>query len=85
MLVTRSGKQVQNMPLPSDRPLNAEERDKVEREGLCIACHQHYNTPTWTNVRDKLRGVLGVEGRALTPAEHDKAVEAALLSLANGK
>ena len=73
------------MPLPADRPLNAEERDKVEREGLCIACHQHYNTPTWTNVRDKLRGVLGVEGRALTPAEHDKAVEAALLSLANGK
>ncbi len=81
-LVTRSGEQVQNMPLPKDRPLSQAQRDLAEREGLCLACHQHYNTPTWDQVRLRLRGVLEVEGRALTPAEHDRAVEAALLTLA---
>lgn len=44
-LVTRSGNQVQNMPLPEDRPLNQTERSLLEREGLCIGCHQHYGTP----------------------------------------
>jgi hypothetical protein len=81
-LVTRSGKQVQNMPLLADRPLNEAERNKAEREGSCIACHQHYNTPIWDAIRAKLRDLLDIaEGRALTPEEHDKAVEAALLSL----
>jgi hypothetical protein len=81
-LVTRSGKQVQNMPLLADRPLNEAERNKAEREGSCIACHQHYNTPIWDIIRAKLRDLLDIaEGRALTPEEHDKAVEAALLSL----
>jgi hypothetical protein len=82
MLVTRSGKQVQNMPLLKDRPLDEKQRALVEREGLCVACHQHYNTKTWDNVRKNLRAQLKVEGRALTPAEHDQAVEKALLSLA---
>ncbi len=80
-LVTRSGKQLQNMPHKEDRPLNKEERDLVEREGLCVACHKHYNTPVWDEVRERMKGLLNVEGRALTPVEHDKAVEAALLSL----
>jgi hypothetical protein len=43
--VTRDGKQIINMPLPEDRPLNEEERGVVEREGLCMGCHQYYNTP----------------------------------------
>ena len=81
-LVTRSGEQVQNMPLLKDRPLSEEQRDLVEREGLCVACHQHYNTKIWEKVRNNLRGYLKVEGRALTPEEHDKAVEAALKALA---
>lgn len=82
-LVTRSGKQVQNMPHLEDRPLNKEERDKVEREGLCVACHKHYNTPTWDRVRKNLRDNIGIpDGIALTPEQHDLAVEAAVLSLA---
>lgn len=81
-LVTRSGEQVQNMPLPQDRPLSKEQRDLAEREGICIACHQHYNSPTWDKVREKLRTLFKVGGRALTPEEHDRAVEAALLTLA---
>lgn len=84
-LVTRSGQQVQNMPLPQDRPLSKEQRDLAEREGLCVACHQHYNTRVWDQVRSRLRGVLEIEGRALTPEEHDRAVEAALFTLAGGK
>lgn len=80
-LVTRSGKQVQNMPLPQDRPLSEEERNRAEREGLCVACHKHYNTPVWESVRRRMRAVLNAQGRALTPDEHDRAVEAALLSL----
>jgi len=74
-LVTRSGKQVQNMPHKEDRPLNAAERNLVEREGLCVACHRHYNTPLWEAARQKV-------GRALTPEEHDRAVEEALKALA---
>ncbi|MES0336004.1 MAG: hypothetical protein SFH39_06545 [Candidatus Magnetobacterium sp. LHC-1] len=46
-LVTRSGIQTQNLPLLADRPLNTEERNKVEREGACVGCHKFYNTPTW--------------------------------------
>lgn len=82
-LVTRSGKQVQNMPHVEDRPLNAEERNKVEREGLCVACHKHYNTPTWENIRKTLKTKLGLkDGMALTPQQHDQAVEEALKALA---
>ncbi|MBI5477426.1 MAG: hypothetical protein HY906_01140 [Deltaproteobacteria bacterium] len=81
-LVTRSGKQTQNLPLLKDRPLNEAERNKVEREGLCVACHQHYNTPLWEAVRKKLGARLGKDGKALTPAQHDEAVSEALKALA---
>lgn len=83
-LLTRNGKQVQNMPLPKDRPLSEVERNVVEREGLCVACHKHYNTPVWDRVRARMRDVLNVKGRALKPEEHDRAVEAALLSMSGG-
>lgn len=82
-LVTRSGKQVQNMPHVEDRPLNTEERNKVEREGLCVACHKHYNTSTWDIIRKNLREKLGLpDGKAMTPEQHDLAVEEALKALA---
>ena len=85
-LVTRTGKQTQNMPHLEDRPLNEEERNKMEREGLCASCHQHYNTELWENVRKKLGKALvdengkslTEEGKALTPELHDKAVEVLL-------
>lgn len=73
-LVTRDGKQVQNMPHLEDHPLTRDQRNKVEREGLCVACHKHYNSPLWDSVRTKV-------GQALTPAQHDSIVEQALKSL----
>jgi len=73
--VTRSGKQIFNMPLPEDRPLNTEERDLVEREGLCIGCHQSYGTPEWDAIVKKY-------GRALTAEQHNRILSEALKSLA---
>ncbi len=73
-LVTRDGFQTQNMPHLEDRPLNERQRNLVEREGTCVACHKHYNTPFWEEVRKKV-------GSALTPEDHDRVVEAALKAL----
>lgn len=73
-LVTRSGKQTQNMPLPEDRPLNAEERDLVEREGLCIACHKHYKDEDWKALRDAY-------DKALTSEKHNDIMEKAVKAL----
>ena len=73
-LVLRSGKQTQNMPLPEDRPLNQEERNLVEREGICIGCHQYYGTPEWNKIIEKY-------GRAETAEQHEKIVSKAIMSL----
>jgi hypothetical protein len=73
-LVTRSGKQAQNMPLPEDRPLNHEDRNLVEREGLCVGCHQYYGTPEWERIIKKY-------GRATTAEQHEKIVSEAIKSL----
>lgn len=73
-LVTRSGKQTQNMSLPEDRPLSQEERNLVEREGLCIGCHQYYGTPDWNKIVEKY-------GRAETPEQHDRMVSEAIKCL----
>ena len=83
LVARKSGKQVQNMPHVEDRPLNAKERDKVEREGLCAACHKHYNTPTWDRIRRKLAQNFSLpNGLALTPEQHDLAVEEVLKEFA---
>ncbi|HHT9104246.1 MAG TPA: hypothetical protein ACFYD7_12765 [Candidatus Wujingus californicus] len=73
-LVVRSGKQIQNMPLPEDRPLNQEERNLVEREGTCIGCHQYYGTPEWNKIIEKY-------GRAETVEQHEEIVSKAIVSL----
>lgn len=73
-LVVRSGKQIQNMPFPEDRSLNQEERNLVEREGLCIGCHQYYGTPEWDKIIEKY-------GRAETAEQHEKMVSEAIKSL----
>jgi hypothetical protein len=73
-LVLRSGKQTQNMPLPEDRPLNQEERNLVEREGICIGCHQYYGTPEWNKIIEKY-------GKAETAEQHEEIVSKAIMSL----
>jgi len=84
-LVTRSGKQVQNMPLLRDRPLNKEERDKTEREGTCIACHKYYSSPIWEKIRKKMKATANTDGKALTPEAHDKVMEEMLKAFVNKK
>ena len=69
--VTRSGKQIINMPLPEDRPLNEEERGLIEREGLCMGCHQYYDTPGWEKIIQKY-------GRAETAEQHEQMVSEAI-------
>ncbi len=64
-LITRSGKQVNNMPLLEDRPLNSAELGHLEREGSCVACHQYYKTPDWNRMIKML-------GNAHKPELHDK-------------
>jgi hypothetical protein len=73
-MITQSGKQVFNMPLPEDRPLNSEERNLIEREGLCIGCHQSYGSPEWEAIVKKY-------GRALTAEQHNRILSEALQSL----
>ncbi|HHT9126753.1 MAG TPA: cytochrome C [Candidatus Brocadiia bacterium] len=72
-LVTREGKQTQTMSYPNIRPLNGEERNLVERNGLCIGCHQYYDTPEW----DKLKEEMGEAGTADKHSEMmSKAIQA---------
>ena len=59
------------MPLPEDRALNRGERNVTEREGLCIGCHQHYNTPGWEKIIRKY-------GRAETAEQHEQMVSEAI-------
>ena len=77
-LVTRQGKQVQTMSYKNVRPLNTAQRDLVEREGLCIGCHQHYGTPKWRDMRKRL-------GPAKTPKKHADMVSEALKALIKGQ
>ena len=72
--VTRDGKQIQNMPLIEDRPLNNNERNLVEREGLCIGCHKHYGTKEWKQIIKKY-------GRAETAEQHKRMVSEAITAL----
>ncbi|RMD53764.1 MAG: hypothetical protein D6828_04985, partial [Nitrospirae bacterium] len=73
-LITRSGKELQNMPLLEDRPLNKKERALVEREGLCIGCHQYNGTEGWHKI-------IETYGRAETPKQHDEIMSEAIKSL----
>ena len=73
-LVTRDGKQVQTMTYPNVRPMNNAERNLTEREGLCIGCHQHYNTPQWAAVKKRF-------GAATTAQQHADMVSRALRAL----
>ena len=72
------GKAIQNMPHKEDRPLNKAERDNLEREGLCIACHKLYSDEDW----EYIKKAYTKEGKgALTPQDHDEIVERALKAL----
>ncbi len=70
--------QVQNMPLPADRPLDRAKRLKVEREGVCASCHRFTGTKTWKEIVRRY-------GRAATPEEHDLIMQRAVEALSGPK
>ena len=72
-VVTREGKQLQTVGhhWPDSRPLNQEQRDNMERVGVCIGCH--FNFPEKTAAiaeRDKMGRMVG-KG-PITDVEHEK-------------
>ncbi len=73
-LVTKEGKQVQTMSYPNIRPLNNDERNLVERNGLCIGCHQYYDTPEWDKLREEM-------GKAGTADKHNEMMSRAIQAL----
>jgi hypothetical protein len=73
-LVTREGETVQTMTYEAVRPMNNAERNLVEREGLCIGCHQHYGTPEWEALLQRV-------GAASTTEEHADRMSRAIQAL----
>ncbi len=73
-LVTRQDKQVQTMTYKHVRPMGPGRRRLVEREGLCIGCHQHYGTPEWDALRERV-------GPARTTREHAEMMDKAVRTL----
>ena len=73
-LITREGEQVQTMTYKNVRPMDPSERHLVEREGLCIGCHQLYGRPEWDALRERV-------GAARTPQEHAERMSEAIQAL----
>ncbi len=70
-LVTREGGALKKLVDPGEGPLRPEQRDHAERQGVCLACHRLNGSKEWAAVKAKL-------GAAVTPAQHDQAVQAIL-------
>jgi hypothetical protein len=68
-MVTREGQQLRHLADQGEHPLTLEQRDAVEREGVCLACHKHAGEPAWAEVMRRL-------GPAKTPEAHGRAIEA---------
>ncbi|RVU36418.1 cytochrome C [Hwanghaeella grinnelliae] len=78
-IVTRDGKQLVTVGShwPLTGPLSQEVREKIERTGLCMGCHQNMtNDQLWSAVNNP---------RFATNKEHQEVMDQALHSLAGGK
>ena len=66
-IVTPEGEQLMTVGShwPLSRPLNNEERNRIERIGVCMGCHQNMANATFWN-----DGVIATYGAALTNDEH---------------
>ncbi len=65
VLLTEDGRQTQTMSYnPPVGPLDKSSRNKLDRRGLCMACHKHYGTPAWERVRNRF-------GNAHDPKQHN--------------
>ena len=83
-VVTREGEQVQSVGQhwPLSGPLTKDQRDHMERIGVCLSCHKDIPTGTLTyRVVSKVGNVLGLIPK--TDAEHQKLIARAMFVAAN--
>ena len=66
-IITRDGQQLQTVGShwPLSRPLNDEERARMERTGVCMGCHQNMADPAFWDEQ-----VIAEFGRALANEQH---------------
>jgi hypothetical protein len=72
-VVTREGKQLQTVGhhWPGSRPLNKEQRDNMERVGVCIGCHLNFpEKKVSTAEGDKIGRTVNTG--PITDVEHQK-------------
>ncbi len=80
-VVTRDGKQLQTVGhhWPGSRPLNKEQRDNMERVGVCIGCHENF--PEKTAALAKLSKMDKTKGEVpITDKKHQDLVKSILLA-----
>ncbi len=72
-VVTREGKQLQTVGhhWPDSRPLDQEQRDNMERVGVCIGCHLNFPEKTDTIAEGDKVGRMAGKG-PITDVEHEK-------------
>ncbi len=78
-VVTRDGKQLQTVGThwPDSRPLDQEQRDKMEKTGLCMGCHQNMtNKELW----DKISSDKTLNVKEHIDKMHELAIKAAKVS-----
>jgi hypothetical protein len=83
-VVTREGEQVQSVGQhwPLSGPLSKDQRDHMERIGVCLSCHKDIPTGTLTyRVISKVGDALGLIPK--TDAEHQKLIARAMFIAAN--
>ena len=75
-IVTRDGQQLMTVGShwPLSRPLNNDERTRVERTGVCMGCHQNMASPAfWTD------GVMAKYGKVASTDEHIQTMNQVIL------
>jgi len=62
-LLTEDGVQTQTMSYDKPvQPLDKSTRDRMDRRGVCVACHRHYGTERWDELRKEHGAVHSKNG-----------------------
>jgi hypothetical protein len=73
VLISKSGEQTQTMTYNAPvGPLKEEDRKTMDRRNVCLACHRHYGTAAWSDLRRRV-------GQVGSPGEHSQMLDHLLL------